>query len=318
VAIDVGSVLRRPRPRRPLLPAVPTAPAAPLLLIGNANSSGVNGDSIVLEHARAALERAGAEVDGRLTESLGELAAALATAEERRVVLLGGDGTLHALANLPGRKPELALLPAGGANNVARSLGVPRDLKAAAELAVYGQARSIDVILATSATRRYAAVEGVSVGFHAQARTMYRAANSADVSEGLRAGVGGLLQFKPVELTIESDGRSETQVLSQLFVLNTPRFAFGLHAAPSADPSDGLLDIVAVPARGRLSLLGALAHLRRGTHLDLPGIRTWRARQIRLFPERPSPVIADTTALGSGPVELAVQRDALRIVAPTA
>ena len=56
-------------------------------------------------------------------------------------MLLGGDGSLHAAANVPGPKPELAIIPAGGANNVARSLGVPVDLAAAARLAVAGDAR---------------------------------------------------------------------------------------------------------------------------------------------------------------------------------
>ena len=54
---------------------------------------------------------------------------------ERRVVLLGGDGSVHALANLAGHKPEVALLPAGRANNIAHSLGIPIALADAARVA---------------------------------------------------------------------------------------------------------------------------------------------------------------------------------------
>ena len=72
--------------------------------------------------------------------------------------------------------PELAILPAGRANNIARALGIPLDLEAAAELAIEGRARGIDLISATTATQSYLAVEGVSVGFHALARTSYQRA----------------------------------------------------------------------------------------------------------------------------------------------
>ena len=57
---------------------------------------------------------------------------------------------LHAAANLPAGPAELAILPAGRANNVARALGVLLDLKAAAELAAEGQPRWIDLINATT------------------------------------------------------------------------------------------------------------------------------------------------------------------------
>src|SRR4029453_5630830 len=55
----------------------------------------------------------GARGEPRLTASLEELDDALATAE-RRVVLLGGDGSVHAAAN-SAADVELALIPAGGA-----------------------------------------------------------------------------------------------------------------------------------------------------------------------------------------------------------
>src|SRR5918992_4978972 len=154
-----------------------------LLLVANAKASGL-ADGNLVEEAVNALRARGARVDARLTETLEELEATIAGADGR-VVLLGGDGTVHAVANLPGSLPELALLPAGRANNVARSLGIPTELADAAALAVDGAARSIDVIEARTETRRYRVVEGVSVGFHARARVNYQAENSAALGRGL-------------------------------------------------------------------------------------------------------------------------------------
>lgn len=301
--------------RTALHPRLAPAPSS-LLLVANANASGLGGRRELVDGASWLLRRLGSRVDTRLTTSVEELAALLREDGGRRVVLLGGDGTLHAVANLGGPHREVALLPAGRANNIARSLGIPTDLRAAAAVAVEGGARPLDLIAAESGEGRYLAVEGVSVGFHALARARYRAANSADLVAGATAGLAALARFRPLCVGIESDGAAEVTRLSQLFVANLPFYGFGLHVAPGADPADGLLDLVAIEAMSRRSLVATLARLRRGTHVGRPGVRTWRASRVRIGTGGRSPVIADSTVLDRGPVELTVERAALDVVAP--
>jgi diacylglycerol kinase (ATP) len=289
--------------------------AREVVLVANARASGV-GRAATVTGARAALRRAGARVSVAVTASLEELAAALAGAE--RVVLLGGDGTLHAFANLPGPLPEVALLPAGRANNVAHSVGIPTALEDAARLAVHGSAHPLDVIAARAEGQAYRAVEGVSVGVLAEARTRYQAPNSAARGVAARAGLGAWSRFRPFPLALWSDGRAETRETTQLFVANLPRYAFGLQVAPGADPADGLLDVVAFGPRGGAGTLAALARLRRGTHLGRDGVSAWRAGAVRLDTGGRSHVVADSTDLGRGPVELAAVPDGLRLVRPPA
>jgi diacylglycerol kinase (ATP) len=306
-------------PRPFALPAPARAPrrlrslSPQLLLVANGNASGLNRHPELVAQSASLLRTAGARVETLVTSTLDELELVLAGAE-RRVVLLGGDGSLHAAANTPGPKPELALIPGGKANNVARSLGVPLELRAAARLAVEGSAHAIDAISAKSATQRYLAVEGVSVGFHALARSQYKAKNSADTAAGIRAGLGALARFEPMTMAVGLDGSCELMRLSQLFVVNMPLFGPGLHVAPDADPSDGLLDVVAIEGGGRLSLLSLAAGLRRGTHLGREGVRSFRAGTVRVSTRGASPVIADTTDLGSDTVELSVVPHALEVV----
>jgi diacylglycerol kinase (ATP) len=285
-----------------------------LLVIANGNASGL-ADGAKLDEALQALRSRGARVELRLTGSLDELEATIADANGR-VVLLGGDGTLHAVANLAGPLPELALLPAGRANNVARSLNIPLELERAAALAVDGAARPIDAIDARSEARRYRAVEGISVGFHALARVKYRAENSAALLRGLAVGLGTLRKFRPVSVVIESNGEREVVTVGQLFAANLPLYGFGMRVAPGAEPADGELDLVTIEVETRRSLLAMIPRARRGTHYGLPGVRTWRASQVRLDPGGTSPVVADSTDLGSGPVELTVAPGALQVVTP--
>jgi diacylglycerol kinase (ATP) len=285
-----------------------------LLLLANGNASGLSRRPSLVEDSTQLLRSAGARVETRVTTSVEELEDALATAG-RRVVLLGGDGSLHAAANVPSAG-ELALIPAGGANNVARSLGIPLGVETAARLAVEGRARPLDAIAAWTRSRSYLAVEGVSVGFHALARSGYHGKNSTDTSAAIRAGVAAVASFRPFAVCLTLDGESEIVPISQLFVTNTPLFGPGLRVAPSADAGDGLLEVTVIEARSRASLLRLVPHLRRGTHVAREGVRTMQAQRIRIATRGRSPVVADTTNLGSGPVDLAVVPGALEIVRP--
>ncbi|MBD0328827.1 MAG: hypothetical protein ICV64_01830 [Thermoleophilia bacterium] len=288
--------------------------ARPLLVFVNANASGLARPGT--SWPEALLRLAGARAEVVATESVGELAAAWPVGDEQRVVLVGGDGTVHAAANLPGPRPELALIPTGRANNVARSLGIPAEPRAAARLAVEGTSRPVDAIEATTDESSYVCVEGVSVGFLALARTRYRAANSGALLRGVAAGAGALARFRPLGVDVRHDGTRERLRLAQLFVANLPLYEFGLRVAPHADPEDALLDFVGVEGGGRHSIPAMLARLKTTGLLGRPGVHLWRAPRARITTHGTSPIVADSTDLGFGPVELAALPAALRIVAP--
>jgi diacylglycerol kinase family enzyme len=287
-----------------------------VVLVANGSASGLGRKREALERARGALGLWGSRVETHVTTNVDELTELWPSFQERRVVLLGGDGSLHAAANLPFGPPELAILPAGRANNIARALGIPLELRKAAELATNGRPRQLDLIAATAGPRTYLAVEGVSVGLHAVARASYQAPNSADVAAAVRSGLRAARRFAGVTVCVSTDGVPELLTVGQLFVANLSLFAFGLKVAPGARPDDGLLDLVALPWEGRAHIVPTIARLRRGTHLVRPGARAWTAERVRVSTRGRSPVIADTTNLGTGPVTLEVVPSALAVVAP--
>ena len=286
-----------------------------VLLIANENASGARTFGLAAR-ATAALRRAGLRVDARVTSSGDELRDVLPGDPERRVVLVGGDGTVHAIANLAGPLPELALIPAGSANNVCRSLGIPLDLDAAVALAATGRARPIDLVEARTPRGRHVVTEGVSVGFLAQARTRYHGRNSADALAALRAGAGALAGFHPLGVRVTAGRVREELRLAQLFVANLPLYAFGLHVAPQADPEDATLDLVGIERSSRATVLAMLAELHRGTLLRHPGVHVWRARTATIATHGASPIVADSTDLGAGPVLLQALPAALPLVRP--
>src|SRR3954463_3707191 len=76
---------------------------------------------------------------------LKERAQAIIAQHPRRVVVCGGDGTIATVAHLlAGTGIELAIVPGGTLNHLAKHLGLPEDLVQAAKVAREGITRSLD------------------------------------------------------------------------------------------------------------------------------------------------------------------------------
>ncbi len=212
-----------------------------------------------------------------MTGSEQELWSELRRAEARgaRVVLVGGDGSLHAAANAPLRRlPELALVPAGRANNIARALGIPVDRAGALSVAAGRPARPLDALRVVTPDRLIYALEAVSAGFQAQARAGYDADNSSDLRQGLRAFARALVRYRPYAAVVRlTGGELRTPAAAQLFFSNLPYFGFGFEVDPGADPGDGRFEAIAIEARSRRRLLWLLAAARRGRHIGRRGVR---------------------------------------------
>jgi diacylglycerol kinase (ATP) len=304
----------RPAPRTRTRPAALTVVSREVELVVNGRASGAAGAE-VLERATAALSAAGAQVRAHLTADERELEAVVRAADGRRLVLAGGDGTVHAFANLElPQLPVAALLPAGRANNVARALGIPVDWTAAAELAVRGRPAAIDALHVATRERTLYAVEGVSAGFHAAARHRYDGTNSADITAGLRALAAELRAFHPHEVALNVDGAPLFErPAAQVFLSNLPYFGFGFRVDPVADPVDGRLEAIVLEASTRRGVVRLLASARDGRHLQRPEV-TWR-RATRAHLTEPLPLVADAQPLGVTTATVTVAAGRLRLVA---
>jgi diacylglycerol kinase (ATP) len=261
------------------------------------------------------LEELGARAEAVVTGSEQELWDVLrsAAASGQRVVLVGGDGTVHAAANAPLRRlPELALVPTGRANNVARALGIPTGRAAALTVAASAPARSIDALRVATADRFIYAVEAVSAGFQAEARSGYEAENSADLVQGLKALARAVRRYRPYAASVELGAATlRSPQAAQLFLSNLPYFGFGFEVDPGANPSDGRLEAILIEARGRGRLLRLLAAARRGAHIGRRGVRRVSATRARLT--EPLPLVADAVPLGVTTATVSVEPARLRV-----
>jgi diacylglycerol kinase family enzyme len=96
--------------------------------------------------ARAALEATGGfEIRDLEPSTLGVQVREVLRGGARRILIAGGDGSIASAANaLAGQHAELAVLPCGTLNHLAKDLALPLDLDLAARTAIEGEAVPVD------------------------------------------------------------------------------------------------------------------------------------------------------------------------------
>jgi diacylglycerol kinase (ATP) len=182
---------------------------------------------------------------------------------EDLVVAAGGDGTvLKVISHLRNRSMPIAIVPLGGANNIARSLGMATDPLRIAR-AGWRETRMVrlDVGTAAGPWGKRLFVESVGVGALAQAM--------AAVDEGHVTGpeksalarqalIEALTAARPMELRLTIDGQEVECRCLLAEIMNIASTGPRLLLAPAADPGDGALDLVSLEPEGRADMLAWL------------------------------------------------------------
>jgi diacylglycerol kinase (ATP) len=228
------------------------------------------------------------------------------------VVAAGGDGTVGVVAErLLGSRTALGVLPLGSVMNIARSLGIPRDLDAAAEVLATGAVLPVDVGEAGGAPF----FETASVGLNA---AMFREAqrfDEGDWSSPLRT-VWVAIRYRPARMAIELEGRRLESRALMVTVSNGPFTGAGMTVAPGARLDDGMFDVRVFRRFSKPRLLRHLVSIAFGRYRYAPEVDTYRSRFVRITSASPLPARADSRDLGTTPVEFVVRPRALRAVVP--
>jgi diacylglycerol kinase (ATP) len=191
----------------------------------------------------------------------------------RRLVLLGGDGSLNTMLKYLWRRGEAAdcpigVVPLGTGNDFARGTGIPLDPVAAARLAATGRPAPVDLIADDAGG---VVVNAMHVGVGAEAAASARPLKPylRTAAFPLGAVVAGV-RARGWRLRIEVDGRPVTSGRRRVLMAglaNAPTIAGGTAVlAPGASVTDGRFDVVVSLAVGPLARIGYAVRLIRGTH----------------------------------------------------
>ena len=242
------------------------------------------------EQIEQALTKAG--VDARIiaTATVDDAKSAIASELDGGadlIVAAGGDGTADVVGKaLIGKPAALGLLPMGSVMNVARMLGVPRDLDGAA--AVLAERRE-DVIDLGEANGEIF-FEDASVGITAAVFNHAAEWEKGELRSLVRAARAAF-RYRPrhMDLTLD-DGRKIATRALMVIVSNAPYAALGMTVAPDARLNDGQFDVVVWKHFSKFELFRHLAAISFGRRRYTPHSETYRTASIKIAARSALPV----------------------------
>ena len=128
------------------------------------------------------------------------------------IIVCGGDGTLNeAVGGLMklGRKIPVGYIPIGSTNDLAKTLGIPTDIVAAASIIIHGEARAYDIGEFNGGHFTYVSCfgPGTCVSYNTPQKMKNKLGYSAYMINGfLFSVIPTLKQVKPKHIRIEYDG----------------------------------------------------------------------------------------------------------------
>ncbi|CAA9393960.1 MAG: hypothetical protein AVDCRST_MAG35-543 [uncultured Quadrisphaera sp.] len=224
------------------------------------------------------------------TGAAAELAAALDAVGGRRLVVAGGDGSVHAVVRhlhdtgALGEVGPVGLVPLGTGNDLARSLGLPLgDPTAAAQVALTGRAQGTELVVETSGERPAAVAVnavhtgiGVSAALRAHRLKPFLGRLAYPVGAVAAGALGG-----PWHLRVVVDGEvvhDGDQPVSLVALSVGRTIGGGAQVSPAATPHDGLVDVVVSTSNGVRARAGYALTMLRGRAVERRDVARVRGR----------------------------------------
>ncbi len=240
-----------------------------------------------------------------------------------RLVVVGGDGTINEVVNGLGEAlsaATLGILPAGTGNDIARSLDLPLEPRAALEVVLEsGRPRPIDLLEARSGDGTRLAINAINGGY---------ASELADDIDSemkrrfgplayLAAAPGAWSETAPCEARLQwEDGTAEVVDALALVMANGRTLGGGFRIAAEADLSDGQFDVFAVQPGSLLNLAGVATHLTSGTLADSPHVLHRSCSRIRATTDPPMGFTIDGEPIDENIGDVELLPGEMRVLTP--
>ena len=235
----------------------------------------------------------------------------------KTVIAMGGDGTIEAIMRgMMGSKVHLGIVPVGTENNIAKSLGIPKDLQEACALIVSDNMLKLDMgQVTTRKGKKFVFFEMATIGVSADIYPDANKAASGNLSSIKAAAMTFIHQEARPTFFLTLDNESKIEVETMLvMVSNTPVFGKNFLVAPGASLQDGLLDISVYPDFSKVELIRYYAAVMDGGYSGDGKVQHYQARKVKVKASPKMDVMADGVALGKGTVKIKIRKDALRVI----
>ena len=242
-----------------------------------------------------------------------------ASSKADMIIVAGGDGTLNEVVNgLPPRTRRLpiGILPRGTGNDFARTLGLPNSIAENIDIIRARKTRAVDLVRVKSKRNRY--FVNVSAGGFSgvvdekMTRRIKRAWGPLAYLRGAAAALPELHAYK-TRIVIDEDEQLSSE-LYNVIVANGRFVAGGLPIAPTADPGDGLLEVVLIPKLGAAEMALLAAEIVLGKHLSANATIFRRAKKVTVRSRPGMCFNVDGELVGNAPATFQIVPQALNFI----
>jgi diacylglycerol kinase (ATP) len=217
------------------------------------------------------------------------------------VVAMGGDGTVHEIANglmqLPAeQRPVLGIVPLGSGNDFSFSAGVSEKADLALRQALGGTPHPVDIgIYEDEKGHRMFWTNAVGMGFDSIVTINSR---SMPFLHGYPVYFASVLKtiafnYRPFKIKASLDGRDMEDELIMMVLCNGKREGGGFHVAPTSKTDDGIFNLLNIKRISRLQMVNTLVHFMKGTQFSLPYVTAGQFKKITLQADHPLVIHVD-------------------------
>jgi len=232
------------------------------------------------------------------------------------VIAVGGDGTIHEVVNgllhasNEGETIALGVVPLGNGDDFAKMIPPQTtigdkvfDWHVAIEKITQGQTKLFDVgrisgdqLRSEQNNNPQYFMNGMDIGFGAQAALNFTKVPSflTGIAAYLAAIMKTLIDYHIPKVSIQIDDQPAFEQSTTMTAITNGRcFGSGFWVCPDAQVDDGLLDVMVTQSVGRLKILSLIPKIMKGTHINEPILKNYRARRIVIKSEQSLVVEAD-------------------------
>lgn len=266
-----------------------------------------------------------------------ELAKRFIASGRKFIIACGGDGTINEVANgilEMAEDVELGIIPAGTGGDFRRTIGLSPIPRETARQLKEGETKQIDVGKVTfrdhgdkEITRYFLNVASFGLGASINSRVKNKGEFQWIPNETIRGKTKFALstlqeildaEFKTVRVKFDDKEENSLNTLN-FCVCNSRFFGGGMKIAPEAKINDGYFDIVNIGDISTARILLNGYRIYRGTHVELPEVKTTLAKKIVVFPQDENMTInieTDGELPGKLPATFEIVHKALKIRVP--
>ncbi len=258
----------------------------------------------------------------RETRSIHEAEEAIAAEKGNgvtEVLAVGGDGTMHHIANFAIKYGmRMGLIPSGSGNDFASALNIPTNVDKAIDIFIEGKTVSINAVRVDLESKSYYSINVTDVGWGA--KVVKASQTKLKWLPGLMKyyllAISEFMKYKPRELIVTIDEK-EYRFKSRILAAGLGQtFGSGMRILPEVRFNSDRINIAVLHGASKLQALKALTLVPKAKHIGLDYIWMGWGNKVTIDAEIPTLVESEGELKGITPVTLELEKDVLQVIVP--